>query len=76
MTEDTRKLQIYSERCKGCTLCVDVCPVNVLEMGKKVNKRGCQYVVLKDPEKCTRCGMCFVMCPDSALEIVETGKEK
>ncbi|MGB2629808.1 MAG: 4Fe-4S dicluster domain-containing protein [Candidatus Omnitrophota bacterium] len=68
---NTMKLKIDKERCKGCILCVNVCPQHVLELTKEVNKKGCRYVNLKDPEKCTHCGLCAIICPDCAIEIIE-----
>ncbi|MFC1549233.1 ferredoxin family protein [Candidatus Omnitrophota bacterium] len=65
------KLKIKIERCKGCHLCVEVCPVKVLEMSQELNKRGSRYVKLKDPDKCTGCGLCVTMCPDCSITIEE-----
>ncbi len=79
MTEKTSKKQeapkkkiikVKKERCKGCDLCVHVCPHDALEMSKNFNKKGLPYVILKNPEKCTGCGMCVLMCPDAAIEVV------
>ena len=68
------KLKIYNEKCKGCKLCVDVCPQNVLEMDGRVNKKGMQYIIIKNPEKCTQCGLCALVCPDCAIELIEEDK--
>jgi 2-oxoglutarate ferredoxin oxidoreductase subunit delta len=62
-------IKIDSEKCKGCMLCVKVCPKKVLRPEGKVNKKGQQYVSMKHPEQCTGCGLCFIMCPDGAIEI-------
>lgn len=66
------KLKIDAERCKGCMLCIDVCPQNALEIAGQLNKRGVRYVVLKHPEKCTGCGLCMLVCPDCAIESGES----
>lgn len=29
-----------SNRCKGCELCVAVCPKHILELGSEVNAKG------------------------------------
>ncbi len=71
MAKKTVKMRIDSERCKGCVLCVGVCPVKALEVSSEVNERGVQPVILKHPEKCTGCGLCALMCPDCAIEIDE-----
>jgi 2-oxoglutarate ferredoxin oxidoreductase subunit delta len=74
MTAKSGKIKIDKERCKGCMLCVDVCPQHALELTEKVNKKGQRYVILKFPEKCNRCGLCAIMCPDCAIEI--TGEKE
>ena len=68
------KLEINIEACKGCLLCIDICPQKVLAVSDKVNKRGLRYVVLTDPEKCAKCGLCALVCPDCAIEILSNGK--
>ena len=71
MTQKKKKtVKIKKERCKGCDLCIHVCPQNILERSKGVSKKGLHYVVLTDASKCTGCGMCVLMCPDSAIEVV------
>ena len=70
-----KKVQIDKEKCKGCELCIDVCPHDALILLTEVNLRGLRYVALSDPDKCTGCGLCYMMCPDCALEIKE-GKKK
>lgn len=74
MTEKTLprkkpRLQIDTERCKGCLLCVDACPFDCLGVTDKVNKKGFRYISLTPPEKCTDCGVCVIMCPDCVFEI-------
>ena len=70
MAQKKKTVAIDKERCKGCNLCVNVCPQGALEVSKDVNKKGMTYVILKDPEKCTGCGMCSLMCPDAGIEVV------
>jgi 2-oxoglutarate ferredoxin oxidoreductase subunit delta len=61
---------INSEKCKGCELCVSVCPVKILFMNKdEINKKGYHTASISDESKCIGCGNCGVMCPDGAITV-------
>lgn len=63
------KVEINTERCKGCEYCVLVCPKNVLDMKNTLNSRGVRPAVVVDPEGCTGCALCAQMCPDVCIEV-------
>lgn len=63
------KINFDIERCKGCELCTLVCPIKIIKMSDKLNKKGFHYAEITDKEKCTGCGMCFQMCPDLVIEV-------
>jgi 2-oxoglutarate ferredoxin oxidoreductase subunit delta len=63
--------KIDEDRCKGCGLCVEVCPKNVLEISGRVNAKGYFPACQARPEDCVFCGTCFIMCPDVAISITE-----
>jgi len=46
---------IDAEKCRGCTLCVKVCPVGAI-----TGERGKPHQI--DPEKCIKCQACFEKC--------------
>lgn len=58
------KLFIRPELCKGCNICVEFCPVKVLELEQKHS-----IVTAVAMEKCIACGMCELRCPDFAIYI-------
>jgi 2-oxoglutarate ferredoxin oxidoreductase subunit delta len=58
------------ERCKGCELCVSVCPQHVIGMSTSFNTRGYRPAQLADPAgDCTGCGVCAIICPDVAITV-------
>jgi len=58
--------------CKGCGLCVDVCPESIMELDtNKLTAKGYHPAVLVDPSKCKTCLQCAQMCPDVAITIVK-----
>jgi 2-oxoglutarate ferredoxin oxidoreductase subunit delta len=56
-----------TERCKGCELCIPVCPPRVLSMSSDVNALGYRYPILA--EGCTGCTACHLVCPDFVFEV-------
>ncbi len=62
---------IDADRCKGCGLCVTVCPKKVLEISGAVNAKGYFPAYQARPEDCVKCTTCCIMCPDVAITICE-----
>lgn len=62
-------VEIDFEYCKGCEICVDACPFDVLEMSTEVNGKGYQYSYMKNFEKCTGCSSCALVCPDTVISV-------
>ena len=64
------KVKLNTKKCKGCFLCVSVCPVKALAPSGELGEKGSE-VVKADEEKCIGCGMCYRMCPDCVIEITD-----
>ena len=64
---------IDKELCKGCGYCVDACPLGLISIGKKFNKKGFSPASFTQKEKCTGCCMCAQMCPEVAIEVYREG---
>ena len=69
------KHTIDKDRCKGCGLCVAVCPKNVLGMSDEVNSMGYFPAYQARPEDCVFCTTCCIMCPDVAITIIKVVEE-
>jgi 2-oxoglutarate ferredoxin oxidoreductase subunit delta len=69
---------VFKERCKGCRLCVEYCPKQVLEMSKDFNEKGYHYPQLKQGQEkdCINCGYCQEVCPDFAIYVEEVAQAK
>ena len=61
---------VNQERCKGCDLCVEACPTDVLMLQpKEVNNRGYHFALMKNPDACIGCASCATVCPDGCIEV-------
>jgi len=71
----SKKVLINPEKCKGCDLCITVCPVAAIQKSGTSNKKGYDYVAVVEA-KCTGCGACYIICPDCCFTIVETASAR
>ena len=56
--------------CKGCGLCVSVCPKKILALAvHRMNDKGYYPAEVTDQESCIGCAMCGIICPDSAIAV-------
>ncbi|MBN2090980.1 4Fe-4S binding protein [candidate division KSB1 bacterium] len=55
-------ITINKDWCKGCTICVEFCPHDVLVMNGA-------YAEVKNLEACTACLLCEIHCPDFAITV-------
>jgi 2-oxoglutarate ferredoxin oxidoreductase subunit delta len=69
------KGQVYliPERCKGCSICIELCPREVLEESEGTNLKGYHYpeVVPGKEEDCVHCDFCTMVCPEFAIFTLE-----
>ncbi len=62
MTKRRAKVGIHEAWCKGCGICVALCPLNIL----RLNDENKAYV---ENDVCNGCRLCERLCPDFALDI-------
>ena len=56
--------------CKGCALCMGICPKSVLEMSERLKSTPVRE------DNCIGCRQCENICPDLAITVTERiGKE-
>lgn len=64
------KMTVRAERCKGCGLCLTVCPKKIIIIQKeKRNEKGYFTAICKNQDECLSCAMCAEICPDCAITI-------
>jgi indolepyruvate ferredoxin oxidoreductase beta subunit len=57
------RLEITSQWCKSCDICVKFCPERCLRLNSE------RIAELTDPQKCTGCRVCEWLCPDFAIRV-------
>jgi indolepyruvate ferredoxin oxidoreductase, beta subunit len=63
------RLDINAAWCKGCDICVKLCPERCLALN------DLQVAYLKEPQACTGCRVCEWLCPDFAIDVRTTVRE-
>jgi 2-oxoglutarate ferredoxin oxidoreductase subunit delta len=64
------KVTLFPNWCKGCGLCIEFCPKNVLEQTES------DGIFIARPEECTACRWCELHCPDFAVFVTEVETEE
>lgn len=54
--------KIDAEKCVGCKICLDTCPVGCISFDEDTNK------CVIDADSCASCGACAGECPEGAIE--------
>ena len=74
MAKKVGRITLDREVCKGCYLCVSVCPEKMIAVSEKLNQKGyypAEFIETNTNEdrRCTGCATCATICPDVAIEV-------
>lgn len=64
------QIHIKSDWCKGCNLCVEICPKKVFLMSDQPLPSGYFIARIAQVSLCTGCLECELHCPDLAIEVI------
>ena len=67
------QVHLIMERCKGCKLCVELCPQDVLRLSDGLNDKGYHYpqIAPQKEQACVHCAFCTMICPEYAIFTLE-----
>lgn len=63
------RVRFEEDRCKGCSLCISVCPVDIIHFAERINRLGYHPAAVVEQEKCISCTLCAIVCPDLVIEV-------
>jgi NAD-dependent dihydropyrimidine dehydrogenase PreA subunit len=58
------QIQVNSEKCNGCGVCIDICPCDVLRLNGETGLAEGKYEM-----DCWYCGACEMDCPRQAIVV-------
>jgi len=75
------KPDINFKYCKGCNICLFICPKECYSKGTALSDLGYYVPIVSSPEKCFNhgrtgkmlCELCVLSCPDLAITWAEEG---
>ena len=62
-------VNVIKDRCKGCRLCIEVCPKKVLKLSDELNGKGYRFTCADARNGCIQCSLCELICPDFAIVV-------
>ncbi|MDI6732614.1 MAG: 4Fe-4S binding protein [Planctomycetota bacterium] len=68
-------ITIRDDLCKGCAICVEICPKNILAMSPESTVSGYLLAQIIEVKKCIGCMECELHCPDLAIEVIDKNEK-
>ncbi len=66
------RIEVDEQRCKGCGVCISVCPMQTISLAAQVNAMGFRYCYASAPDTCIGCAGCAQVCPDNCITVYRT----
>lgn len=64
------KVIFNEDLCKGCGLCIGVCPKKLIGLSKtRLNKYGHHPAEIVNISECIACAFCALICPDCVIMV-------
>jgi 2-oxoglutarate ferredoxin oxidoreductase subunit delta len=75
ITKESTITKIIQNQCKGCEICVEFCPEDILAMSDELNTKSYHYpyVIESKNDECSQCRLCERICPDLAIFLADNG---
>ncbi len=66
-----KRVTFRQDNCKGCGLCIEVCPKKIIKFKDELNRLGYRPASVEDSDQelCISCALCARMCPDAVIEV-------
>ena len=65
------KIEVNEDWCKGCYICVEICPKGVFGKSTRLSKIGVYPAKAERQAQCILCRDCEIHCPDLAITVSE-----
>ena len=69
--EDVVTLELDTQKCNGCTLCVKDCPANAIQL-VILDRKAKRFVMEYDENRCIYCSQCVESCRVNAIHLSNT----
>jgi 2-oxoglutarate ferredoxin oxidoreductase subunit delta len=62
-------IEVNLDFCKGCYICIEVCPKSVYTISDRSNKKDIKLPAPLNEKNCIKCHLCELECPDQAIYV-------
>jgi 2-oxoglutarate ferredoxin oxidoreductase subunit delta len=70
------RVLFQEEICKGCGLCISVCPKDIISLASLISHAGYHPAQVVNQDQCISCAFCAIICPDSVITVYRSDKKK